>query len=312
MLQIPSEAGSPPGETARLAGRCLARPVHHARPPMSRHLWGVIVATSTAVRTPRGQPPGRHGLFRQALERAARLVPPDRLIAVLARDHSASYDTRLPGVRSVQRVLQPAWRGSAPALFLPLLRVARDDPHATVLVLPADHGVEGEARFMSYVARAAAATERRPELLFVIGVQASGRGAERSWIELGGPVEGLEAYAVRAVRRFLGRRTARPAPAAVDAGEVLVNTHVVVGRVERLLALGRRGLPDVLESLEPLQAALGRPEEALLCEAVYEQMPYADLAHALFTRPQTVAVVCAAGVRLRPQVEPGPVQTLAG
>ena len=37
--------------------------------------------------------------------------------------------------------------------------------------------------------------------------------------------------------------------------------------------------------------AFGAPEESLLCEAVYEGMPYASLAHALFVRARTSAVL---------------------
>ncbi|MCL6640533.1 MAG: hypothetical protein K6T92_04080, partial [Candidatus Rokubacteria bacterium] len=91
---------------------------------MNRHLWGIIVATRGGLgcgcRPTLASRPDRHVLFRRTLERAARLIAPDRLVAVLARDHSASYDTRLPGAPAVRRVLQPAWRGSAPALYLPL------------------------------------------------------------------------------------------------------------------------------------------------------------------------------------------------
>ncbi|HXG04829.1 MAG TPA: hypothetical protein VNO23_15620 [Candidatus Binatia bacterium] len=281
---------------------------------MNRHLWGIIVATRGGLgwgcRPTLASRPDRHVLFRRTLERAARLIAPDRLVAVLARDHSASYDTRLPGAPAVRRVLQPAWRGSAPALYLPLLRVAHEDPHATVAVFPADHLVDGEARFMSYVARAVEALAQRPDLVLVIGAQPSGGTADRSWIEPGTTVPGLEAWAVRTVRRFVTRRAGPEPP--LDMDEALVNTRVVVGRVQRLLALGRRSLPDVLESLEPLQNALGRPEESLLCDAVYEQMPYADLAHALFVRPQATAVVTAAGVRLRPQARVPLAPALAG
>lgn len=270
---------------------------------MHQHLWGIIVATIGPARDrgrrSLGPSPGRPLLFRQTLERAARLVAPDRLVAVLTRDHSTSYDTTLAGLPPVRRVVQPAWRGTAPALYLPLLRVAHEDPHATVVLFPADHPVDGEVRFISSVRRAADAAARRPDLVLVIGAQPSGPD-DRSWIEPGEPVAGLEPYAVRAVRRFL-HRPRGPGVAPLDAGEALVNTHVVVGRAQRLLTLGRRRLPGVLESLEPLEAALGRPEEAILCEAVYEHMPYADLAHALFVRPRTVAVVAATGVRLRPQ-----------
>ena len=58
----------------------------------------------------------------------------------------------------------------------------------------------------------------------------------------------------------------------------LTSTSVFIARAGTLRALAARTLPDVLEALEPLEAAFGHPEESLLCEAVYECMPRAGLA----------------------------------
>jgi hypothetical protein len=65
----------------------------------------------------------------------------------------------------------------------------------------------------------------------------------------------------------------------------------VVAKAGTLIGLGLRYLPDVLEAFEPLRGAFGTPEEPLLCEALWEGMPWASIAHALFVRPGEVAVV---------------------
>ena len=236
-------------------------------------------------------------MFRQALDRAARLIEPDRLYAVLARDHGAYYDTELSDLPGVRRIRQPAYRGSAPELFLPVLRIFNEDPHATVVVIPSDQLVDGEARLMSYVGRAAQAVARRPDLVVVIGAHPLGVEVPCTWIDPGELVEGLEPLAIREIRRFVTRPT-RGEAAALYADDALVNTHVVIAKAHALVELGRRYLPDVLETLEPLESAFGLPEERLLCEALYEQMPYADIAHALFARPQHAAVLSVSDVRI--------------
>ena len=58
----------------------------------------------------------------------------------------------------------------------------------------------------------------------------------------------------------------------------------IVGHVGTLLDLGRRYVPEVLEALEPIEHASGTVEEQLLCDAVYESMPYASLARELLER----------------------------
>ncbi len=265
------------------------------------HVWGVVLSDSFDCRRARRRLHGPDGsgpaLFGQALQRAARLIPADRLVAVLTREQSGVCDLGGAARAGVHRVVQPAWRGSAAETFLPVLKIAAADREAIVALFPGSPPVEGEARFMSYVAKAVDAVIARPELPIVLGASPGGPATGCSWIEPGSPVDGLEAYAVRAVRRFVPR----PSPAEAMAlweGDGLVNTGVVVAKARTLITLGARYLPDVLESFEPLGVAFGTPEEPLLCEAVYEQMPYAALAHALFGHATEAAVLPVAHVRL--------------
>ena len=64
---------------------------------------------------------------------------------------------------------------------------------------------------------------------------------------------------------------------AAEARTLLLSSMGVVVKARRLLELGRSYLPDVLETLEPLEAAFGSPEEHLLCEAIYERLPRASI-----------------------------------
>jgi mannose-1-phosphate guanylyltransferase len=248
----------------------------------------------------------RPAMFRRALERAARLIPPERLVAVLTRGHSVSYDIDLTDLGRIQRVVQPTWRGSAAETFLPVLRIAAADPEALVALFPSSQLTDSEARFMSQVTKAVAAATARPDLPVVIGTSPPSADVGCAWIEPGPDIEGLESYAVRAVRRFVPR----PSPAEAVAlweGDGLVNTGIVVTKARTLIALGYRHLPDVLEAFEPLSAAFGAPEEALLSEAVYEQMPYAAVAHALYVQTCEVAVLPVTNVRMwRDRATPAP------
>jgi mannose-1-phosphate guanylyltransferase len=225
------------------------------------------------------------------LERAARLIAPERLVAVLTRGHSA------PDLGRIQRVRQPAWRGSAAEMFLPVLTIATADPEALVALFPGSELTDSEARFMSQVTRAVAAVTARPDLPVVIGTSPWTAEPGCPWIEPGPPIEGLESYAVRSVRRFVPRPSRLEAEALWQE-DGLVNTGIIVAKARALIALGARHLPDVLEAFEPLVAALGTPEEALLSEAVYEQMPYAAAAHALYAETGAVAVLPVTGIRM--------------
>ena len=268
-------------------------PMPLSRSPGSSNLWGIVL-TGT-VGSPRWRLPlpfRDRGHVRETIGRASDLISARRLVAVSARGEAGT----VPGLADVQCVVQPAYRGSAAEVFLPLLMIARRDPSAIVVVFPVKGGGHYDQDFMTAVGRAADAVAHRPHLLLVIGAVAPCPSA-RGFIEPGDAISGLEHLGVRAVRRFV-RRTQHLQTLPLFGGDI-VNTGVVIAEAQALLALGRRRLPDVLESLEPLETVFGGPEEPLLCEAVYEGMPYADLSHALFAADEPVGVLPVQRARTR-------------
>ena len=155
------------------------------------------------------------------------------------------------------------------------MRIARRDPSATVIVLPAEHGIDHEARFLRYVSRAVWAVALRPDVPILIGAHPHAPVRD-GWIEPGPLVDGLEELAVYSVKRFVDAATPLERRRLFE-GNALTSTLIFVGRAGTLRALAARALPEVLEALEPLEEAFDTAEESLLCDAVYECMPHADL-----------------------------------
>lgn len=267
-----------------------------------RHLWGIVIVGGDDARVPGHYSAGRVRRLRPAtamppetalvrtLERATRIMPAERLVAVVERADVARHAADLSAFADVRLIVQPTWRGSAAQIFLPTLRVHREDPHATIVVLPHDQMLAHDSRIMHYVERAVRAVEIRPDVPVVIGAPPRSPDPAQSWIEPGDPVEGLESFAIRSVERFIGRPSPREA-ASLYEGNGLLSTLVLIARAKTLVALGRTHLPDVLETLEPLEAVFGGPEEHLLCDAVYECMPVATITAGLLERTRQLAVL---------------------
>src|SRR5262245_16095791 len=246
-------------------------------------VWAIVLTGDTARvaghthradRTPRwrtqcaGTPPAT-----REVDDVARLVPAGRVVTVTTRGRAWASES--PSASSAHRVVQPHYRGRAAETLLPLLRIARQDPGATVVVVPSDHGVRHEVRFHRYVARAVWAVALRPDLPILLAAHPQSP-VSRGWIEPGEPVEGLEDLAVHDVRRVVDAASLAEQRRLFESG-ALVSTQVFIGRAATLLSLAAEAVPEVFVALEPLAAACGTPEEPLLSDAVYECMPEADL-----------------------------------
>jgi mannose-1-phosphate guanylyltransferase len=266
-----------------------------AHASVADRLWGVVLTGRRAAGRFRMLLPRRRSAAaaRVTRDRASEIVAAERLVTVLARGDADAAGASVLG----QRVVQPAYRGSAAEAFLPLSMIVRRDPSAIVVLLPADGVGQDEPEFPAAVRRGAEAVALRPDVVLLLGL-APPCARPPGWIEPGDTIAGLERFAARRVRRFV-RRPGFGEAAALQARGALVSTGVIVAQAETLLGLGRRRLPDVLETLEPLEAAFGKPEASLLCEAIYEAMPYADLSHALGTADEPVGVLAVPRTRAR-------------
>jgi mannose-1-phosphate guanylyltransferase len=274
-----------------------------------RHLWGIVIVggpddprpsshySAGAVRRlrPESSLAARERALVRTLERATSLIPAERLITVLERTDVARHAADLAEFGEVRVVVQPAWRGNAAQVFLPALRILREDPHATIVVLPHEQMLDHDSRIVHYLAQAARAVEIRPDVPVVIGAPPRSPDPHQAWIEPGDPVEGLEAFAIRSVERFLGKPSMREVTSLYE-GNGLLSTLVITAKAKTLVSLGRTYLPDVLETLEPLEDAFGGPEERLLCDAIYECMPVASLTAGLLERAGQLAVLPLPGV----------------
>src|SRR5581483_5693732 len=82
-------------------------------------------------------------------------------------------------------VVQPENRGTAPGILAGLRAVAAHEPLARVTILPSDHWVGDDGRFMAHVDAAFALVERRPDLVVLLGVAPEGAEADYGFIEPG-------------------------------------------------------------------------------------------------------------------------------
>jgi mannose-1-phosphate guanylyltransferase len=252
-------------------------------------VWA-IVATGDAPPAPgRGHRLRRHGpahrlrgvtteparRAQRTLERASRLAPAGQVVTVMTRRCAPAWDRELAALPPGLRVVQPVYRGRAAEILHALLKIVRRDPAAIVIALPAGQRVDHDTRFLRQVGRAVWAVVLRPDVPLVVGARPDAPVAD-GWIEPGAPVEGLEAFDVRRVARFVD--DASPAERwRLFEDRALVSTAIFVARAETLLSLAGRALPEVRETLEPLEEAFDCPEEPLICEAIYEAMPQVDL-----------------------------------
>jgi mannose-1-phosphate guanylyltransferase len=104
---------------------------------------------------------GKQPLITQTYRRLRKFVPPANIFVIADRKYLAAVRECLPGFPKRNFIAEPAPRNTAPALIQSNIRLARIDPDASLLVVPADHYIADEKTFAAQLAAALDHAENR-------------------------------------------------------------------------------------------------------------------------------------------------------
>ena len=237
---------------------------------------------------------GGRTLLETTWRRAALAVPPARTVTVVTRKHERFYAPAFAAMGARHVVAQPENRGTAAGILYPLLRVAALAPRASVVILPSDHHVSDEARFMTQVTAAFDALGAAPDRVLLLGITPDTHESEYGWIEPAGLLPG--APVVYRVRRFWEKPEPALAELLRDRG-CFWNSFVMVARVRALLDLVRSAGPHLFAAFMTAAPALGTAAEAEAIRRLYSTLPPGDFSRDILqARPASLGLVPVRGV----------------
>ena len=245
---------------------------------------------------------GHATLLEETQERAALELVPQRTLYVVNRAHENFYRPILNGKPSVNLVVQPSNRGTAPAILYSLLRIAARDPNAVVAFFPSDHYISDDAKFMAQIRTALDTAAKRRDLIVLLGLDPESPEVEYGWIE---PSHAIRGHAsIFGVRRFWEKPN-RMLAQVLQLRGCLWNSFVMVASAQALLDSIESAIPEVYRSFAALTPLFGTAAETKAIELLYSRLNDVNFSHqVLALEPERLAVLKVTGVRWNDLGEP--------
>jgi mannose-1-phosphate guanylyltransferase len=213
-------------------------------------------------------------MLEHTFQRAEKLIPAERLFVVIAKEHLQFDEVRRQIAWRPQEciIVQPENKDTGPGILLPLMHLHKRDPAAVVTVFPSDHFILEEDVFMQHVERAFRIAESDGTRMVLLGTEPNEPDPEYGYIIPGGRIDDPDLGAGRTVEMFVEKPSADAAKMIIRKG-ALWNTLVFVVTCKTLLQAIKRATPDLYRSFEPIQDAIGTPDEQRVIERVYQKLP---------------------------------------
>jgi len=210
---------------------------------------------------------GERTLLQQTVDRLDGFIPLERTYVVVGAMHRELVARQLPDLPPENVLVEPVGRGTAACVGLAAAVIARTDPRAVMVVLPADHTIGDAPSFRDLLARAdeIAASGTR---LVTLGVTPDRPATGFGYIQAGPPFTPGDP-SVLTVARFTEKPNEEAARAFIAGGDHFWNAGIFVWRVDAIRREIARHLPALDRGLSEIDAALGTKGAASTIARVY-------------------------------------------
>lgn len=266
------------------------------------HVWALVLAggdgtrlrslttTATGVAVPKQYCSlrGDITLLESALLRAQTLTAPQRICTVVAEQHQQWWQPLLSRHPQQHIVAQPANRGTAIGIMLPLLHIMRHDPQARIVMLPSDHHVRDELRLSNALQQAATQLWQRPDKLVILGIEPDEADEELGYVLPGQPL----GDGVAAVASFIEKPPREQARQLLAQG-ALWNTFIVAASAPALWRLFAQRCAHILQALHTVLAVADTPQRQRLLTELYARLPGVDFSREILQGVESLLTVLA-------------------
>jgi len=257
---------------------------------------------------------GERTMIRATVDRLGDLVPPGRVLVATTVELAGKIAAELPELSREAILAEPCKRNTAPCIGLAALHLSRDDPDATMAVMPADHVIGPDESFREAIRLAAALVDRWPERIVTFGIRPSYPAESFGYIERGEPLPPLppgegwgegepsplplgegwgegEVPSVYRVRQFREKPDAQTAAKYVESGNYYWNSGIFVWKARTILAALAQHQPQMYGRLRRIAAAADTPQYDEVLSAEFADIKGISIDYAVMEHAAEVLVI---------------------
>ncbi len=234
---------------------------------------------------------GDRTLLQSTFDRIEAQVPAERLWVITSGSHRDQAVEQLPEMPSGRIVGEPAGRDTAACIALGAALIAREDPDAVMIVMPADHAIEPVQEFRRAVHAAEQLAESHPHALITFGIPPTYPATGYGYIHRGEIADKRQAITAYRVRGFKEKPEFEQAEKYVASGEYYWNSGIFVWKVAAIMAELKTHKPALLEAAGRIAAAWGTAEQGEVFEREYQAAEKISIDFAVMERAREVLVL---------------------
>ena len=210
-------------------------------------------------------------IIQKTVERIRPLIPETNIYVITGANHCEEVKYQCSNIPEEIIIAEPVGRNTAPCIGLAAVKIKKMDPHAVMVVLPADHLITNEDLFLNTLTTAGEMAQKG-NYLITIGIKPTGPETGYGYIEEGEPVSSIGGNDIYKVKSFREKPDITQAEKFIKDGKFFWNSGTFIWTVSTILDAIKNLLPDLYEGLLKIESSLDTENEEYVLRRVYEDI----------------------------------------
>jgi mannose-1-phosphate guanylyltransferase len=199
---------------------------------------------------------GEKSMIQLTVERIKPLIPFKRILVVVGRKHLKVAREQLPELPLENFLIEPVGKDTAPCIGFASLHVERRDPDAVIVVMPSDHYIPDQERYLSSLSAAIQLLNTR-DYLITLGVKPTRPETGYGYIEAREQVGMVGNIPFLKVGRFVEKPDFDLAKKYVELEHYYWNSGIFICRNKTMQNLIKKHLPEIWHGFSRIRERLG-------------------------------------------------------
>ena len=227
-------------------------------------------------------------LIQETYERFKSICPEDHIYIVTNEEYIDLVLSQLPGITLSNIIAEPIRRNTAPCIAYACQKISLKDPHANIVVSPADHYILNSDKYLQDINFAIDFVNRNDSLV-TLGIRPSRPDTGYGYIQFT-EMEGLP-DSIKKVKTFTEKPTKEIAESFIKSGDFLWNSGMFVWNVQTILRAFKDHLPEMISLFNEDNSVYGTVKEESYIKNVYSQCSNISIDYGIMEKAENVFVI---------------------
>ncbi|HEY5562301.1 MAG TPA: mannose-1-phosphate guanylyltransferase [Clostridiaceae bacterium] len=229
-------------------------------------------------------------MIQLTVERLKTLVAVANIYIATGQEYASIISEQLPQVPTENIIVEPMGKNTAACIGLAAIHVHKKDPEAVMIVLPSDHLIKEEEKFIKSLNFAVDVAERG-ENIVTIGINPTYAETGYGYINFKDEIEEHNGIKLLKVEKFVEKPNLVTAEEYLATGKYLWNSGMFIWKVSTILSDIKKFMPNLYKALEEIKKHLDGADVEELLYKVYSTLESISVDYGILEKSDSIMMI---------------------